>query len=648
MRLWLPIILIISLATTTGTAITSKKQIDMFFGMAQGNYLIGDCNGALRGIDEILHIDPDFLPALKLQARVLLDEGQAEAALQATNRAIQLAPADSENQLLKALIYGNLNRRDEAVAIVLSIIETEVPSSHHHRAANQLLGLLRMAEGEWDAAAAAFNSNYLAAPNRSDESLQLASEAYLEKARQATKRYDTDAALTAIDQAIAVYENSSGLDNLRQRSALRLLRARMLTQSGRIETAIRELQTLTGQEPDNLEALVTLASLYAASERWESVEQLIEPIALQPKLSDIALYLEGRAAFAQNRIGKARANFEAALDLQPEAGNRLGASLHFYLGACLNKLGRSAEADASILRALNSEFSPESTDEALLASQTLLRLRQAERAIPILEAVTLNHIISSPQVWAMLGRAQQANGNYPRAISALNESLQIDPNQAEALALRGDQFRKIGDLNAAAADFERALLLAPDNEVLPYQLGMTYIQLGEISNASLMMIKAAQQNPQEPDIVLLHAVLSYTLGDLNEARSALNYYYNLCPVDPAESAHYLEYSLNVGKSPGSALEALEKHAVQSLTLGYFYSYCTKKLSRKEVLDHAGKADSPRMARTQLCEALFWMAQHEFATGSLATARELLQLTVDLNAPSLAEYQLAKWQLLNLQ
>ena len=134
MRLWLPIILIISLATTTGTAITSKKQIDMFFGMAQGNYLIGDCNGALRGIDEILHIDPDFLPALKLQARVLLDEGQAEAALQATNRAIQLAPADSENQLLKALIYGNLNRRDEAVAIVLSIIETEVPSSHHHRA----------------------------------------------------------------------------------------------------------------------------------------------------------------------------------------------------------------------------------------------------------------------------------------------------------------------------------------------------------------------------------------------------------------------------------------------------------------------------------------------------------------------------------
>ena len=45
-----------------------------------------------------------------------------------------------------------------------------------------------------------------------------------------------------------------------------MMRARVLTQAGRIDEAIDDLQRITHQQPDNLEAFVTLASLYASAD----------------------------------------------------------------------------------------------------------------------------------------------------------------------------------------------------------------------------------------------------------------------------------------------------------------------------------------------------------------------------------------------
>lgn len=649
MRLWLFLILIACLSPLSGASTSPDKRVEMFYGVAQGNYLIGDYAGATRGCDEVLRIQPDYLPALKLKTRVLLDEGESAAAMEAVARALEVAPTDLENQLLKALILGNQNQRAEAIALTESVLAKAAPASGDYRAANQLLGLLRMAEGNWDDAAAAFNRNYLAAPEDSPESLQLASEAYLEKARRAVSAANSDEAIAAIEQAIELHANATGMESLQQRSSLRLLRARMLAQNGRIEKAISALQALTGQESGNLEALVTLASLYAASGRWQSVDQLITPIAQQAELKDIALYLEGRAALAQGRIGKARALFEEALALQPDAQNRLAPSLHFYRGVCLSRLDRVAEAEPEVLQALDAGFKPETADEAALAGETLLRLKQAERAIPILEAITLNRIQPSPAVWALLGRAQEAAGNTERAISAFNESLKMAPEQADVLALRASLFRRRGNLIAAAADYERALALTPDNPALPYALALVYFQNGVIAEASQLMAYAAGQHPDRADIALFQSLFSYVLGDFEESRAALAHYSELQQLQsesPNETALYLRYALTAPGDYVKAVQELEAVALQSVPLGYFYSYSIGKVTRKEVLDHAAKASSPKAARAQLCEALFWMAQHEFATDSVTRAKELLQLAVDLQAPDLAEYQLAKWQLAN--
>ncbi|MBL6838722.1 MAG: tetratricopeptide repeat protein [Puniceicoccaceae bacterium] len=607
------------------------ERIEFYFGIAEGNYLVGDLGGAERGIEQILRIDPDYIPALTLKARVMLDNKRPEAALEATERALALAPDILEYHLLKARILGQMERHDEASACIQKVIAQAPPESDDARAAHQLLGLLLMAEREWDQAAQVFKEIYQVDPTSERTSLRLSSEAYLEKARAALTEGEPDKALAAIDQAIAVYSQQTGQKSLQQRTALRLMRARLLAQLGRLEAAIQDLQILTGQQPENFDALITLASLYASVERWDSLEALIKPIAKRPELQDVALYLEGRAALAKNRVGTARAKFEAAIGALPKEAKLLRRSLFFYRGICLQQLGRQDEADTEILRAIDAGFRPETREEALIASRTLLRAERAAEAIPILEAITLNRIDPGADIWAMLGRAHLTSDTPALALSAFNEALRIAPEQSENRALRASLLRKIGDLEGALADYKAALRLSPDNPSIRYALGLVYLQLGRIAEAEVTMSEAAKQLKDQAGLQLLHALLAYTVGEKSSAKTSLHAYQDLITEAQNPTALYLEYLLE----PQSPTQ-LNRDEVSLYFLG--------KYTRKEALDAAGQATTPEQAKQQICAAAFWMAQYEAAHARTKESRELLSIAIEVGKPDYSEYQLARWQI----
>ena len=639
--------LILYLSGLCLSAAPKTNLAELYHGIAEGNYLIGDLAGAERGVEQMLRIDPDYLPALTLKARVMLDQGKPKEALTAAEQAIALDPENNELGLLKAIALGHSDRRDEAIALIQEILATAVPESEDSRAAKQLLGLLRMAEGEWDDAAIAFKEIYLTDPETASTSLRLSSEAYLEKARAKLQDGAQDEAIAAIDQAIAVYKGQTGKEALQQRNTLRLLRARLLTQIGRFELAIADLQNFTMQQPENFEALITLASLYASVEHWESLEAVIKPIAKRPELRDVVLYLEGRAALARNRIGTARAKFEAAIQALPKEADLLRRSLFFYRGLCLQKLGRHEEAITSILDAIDAGFRPESSKEALVASRILLRADRASDAIPILEAITLNRINPDAEVWAMLGRAHLISETPALALSAFNESLLVDSEQAEVLGLRGTLLRKIGDLEGALADYTKAHQIIPSSPVLSYEKGLVLLQLGRLEEAESLLQIAARKLTAHYTLELLHATCAYVIGKIESATESLTEYLAEIPGDPELSAIYLarilQVDFNKDKSRVKWGSDSAKNS-QTATLGDpVLQYYNSVANRKAVLDWAGIAKSPEKARQQICAAAFWMAQWERAYGDTAKANELLKIAVDSGGPDLTEWQLANWQ-----
>jgi tetratricopeptide (TPR) repeat protein len=621
------------------SAAPKTDLVELYHGIAEGNYLIGDLVGAEQGIEQMLRIDSDYLPALTLKARVMLDQNKPAELLATAERAIALDPENHELSLLKAIALGHTDRREEATTLIQEILAEAVPESEDAKAAKLLLGLLRMAEGEWDEAATAFNEIYLADPETASASLRLSSEAYLEKARDELQDGTHDEAITAIDQAIAVYKGQTGKEALQQGNALRLLRAQLLTQIGRFELAIADLQNFTLQQPQNFEALITLASLYASVGHWESLEDVIKPIAKRPELRDVVLYLEGRAALAKDRVGTARAKFEAAIQALPKEADLLRRSLFFYRGLCLQKLGRHEEAITSILDAIDAGFRPETSEEALVVGRTLLRADRASDAIPILEAITLNRINPDAEAWAMLGRAHLISETPTLALSAFNESLLIDSERAEVLALRGALLRKIGDLEGALADYTKAHQLIPSSPVLSYEKGLVLLQLGRPEEAEGLLQIAARKLITHPTLYLIHATCAYAVGKTESAKESLNEYLTENPKNTEPSAIYLARLLQVDSIKSESAKYSQEVNSGDPVIKYFNGVA----DRKAVLNWAGIAKSPEKAQQQICVAAFWMAQWKKTYKDAAKAKELLKIAVDIGSPDLTEWQLANWQ-----
>lgn len=633
------VLLLFSVTHRSGAA---PDRLKFYYNIAEGNYLISDLSGAARGIEQSLRLDPAHAPSLALKAKVLLDQAQAEAALEAAEKAIEAAPLILEYQLLRGLILGQLNQREEALRQIEAVLDAAEPSSQDAQTAQHLKGLLMMAGQEWDEAAVAFKESYHGQAEDSPIGRQLAAEAYLEKARTATKLAD---ALTAIDQAIALYEDLPGRENLLALERFYLARAKLLAQDGQTGEAIRHLESLTRQNPDNLEATVTLASIHASEENWEAISDLIAPIAQNPQLADVALYLEGRVALSRDRVGTARAKFEEALEINQNNPTALKHTLEFYRSICLERLTRGKEAEESLIRALDGGYQPESAQEAIHLGRLLLRVKKAEPLIPILERALLRDE-ANPEGWALLGRAHLQQKQSTLALSALNQSLAQKPEQAECLALRGSLLRQIGDLEGALTDYQRALRLSPSSPVLNYEQGLVLLQLGRVSEAEPFLQLAAKELTTHPTLNLLHACCAYALGKYDAAAQSLRKY--LQPEPPAEfgtgaslseTAHYLH--LLLGGQPGIELPEL---SLSGQAARLYHAYGKGEATRKEVLDWAGRADTPEAARRQICSAAFWLAQFDSLQGQTNSADELLKIALEYGTPDHPEWQFAHWQL----
>ena len=455
--------------------------------------------------------------------------------------------------------------------------------------------------------------------------LELETRILLERDSDIRNSARTEVTLRAIDESLSQAADLSSLDTVK----LRLARARLLTSSGETEAAIQELQQLTRQYPDYLEATLTLVALYSVANRWQSVEQLIPTIAAQPALLDVALYLEGRSAFARGRIGRARAKFEAALQKQPAQANRLSPSLYFYRSQCLDALKRPDEAHADLLKAIDSDYRPESTEEALTAARALLRHGEPARAITLLEALTLNQLNTSTDAWNLLGRAHRQENAIALAISAFNESLRLQPEQAVTLALRAGLLRQINDLDGALTDYQKAILLDAQNPALRYAYGLTLLQYGQIPAAAQALDFAAELLPKESEIRLLSALLRFTQKEHSQARHSLEQYF-LQESQPATTAHQLAYLLELKTAIGGTSD--------------FTRYCEGELSRKELLDLAGRASSPRTARQQIAAIAFFMAHSQHTLKDPSDQTELLKIAADNGSLYQPEALCARWLL----
>lgn len=103
--------------------------------------------------------------------------------------------------------------------------------------------------------------------------------------------------------------------------------------------------------------------------------------------------------------------------------------------------------------------------------------------------------------------------------------------QAEVLFLRGRAYHRTGSIDQAAADYDQALKLAPDNEEIHLSRANVDFRRGRDDEAIARLHRAIAINPKNPRVLRSIGAVFSTAGQTDEA---LRFFSQALEIDPAE------------------------------------------------------------------------------------------------------------------
>ncbi|MEQ1575765.1 MAG: tetratricopeptide repeat protein, partial [Vicinamibacterales bacterium] len=188
-------------------------------------------------------------------------------------------------------------------------------------------------------------------------------------------------------------------------------------------------------QPSNVPALWWLATVYLAQGRPADAEMRFSRArALQPRALS-AVFGLGRAALAQNDYARAVEYFERVL-----AMNERAIAVHYPLGLAYRGLGQLEQARKHLAQRGHMEILP--VDPLMNALDTLLQ-----------------------SVTAYQDRGMRAglSGNWEEAAAQFRRAVELAPDNIEARLDLGNALLKTGDTAGAAAQAREAIRLAPND-----------------------------------------------------------------------------------------------------------------------------------------------------------------------------------------
>ena len=263
----------------------------------------------------------------------------------------------------------------------------------------------------------------------------------------------------------------------------------------------------------------SLASLrFATGQPAEAVNQLRLAIALQPE-NDDAHRLLGRILAEQGKVDEGVAEVRQAIGLRPEYGGH-----YFMLGFILYNAGRYREALEAYRRV--TELQPDFAGGFEMLGTTYHVLGQAQQAIGYYEhAVRLG---PSATAYANLGYFYYVGGRFTDALTAYQEALARDPRSPETLRNLGDVYARLGQADRARASYEHAVVLL--NQMLQVNrqdasaialLALLEAKLGHAAQAERHAAEAIVLAPNDSETMVKNAEVAALLGRADAAMEHL-------------------------------------------------------------------------------------------------------------------------------
>jgi tetratricopeptide (TPR) repeat protein len=547
---------------------------------------------------------------------MLLELKMPEHAIRILNQALKTCPNDATILSLLADSYKR-SHQDEAAAEIFNALVFLNPNNLEYRReyAHSLEDI-----GDWEDS---LHERSLIVESNHDESKTLSLEDIYAYAKCALNANHLDLTLNICNELLTKnHEDSQAL----------IISGKAYLRSGETEKGMEILTRATQVSPHLSEAWLALSE---AQKSFLPIKTVIETLTnasqAVPNSSEIHFAL-GELHLSDNAPTLALPELQTAVSLSPENPQFL-----FNYGRALKLIGNIEQT--RVVLSIAFEIEPNYPGLALLYSKILVDTGALEDAIPPLELLINNK--SSQEIASYLNYAQcvlslnkSGSTKIPpmKALIALNEVLQINPDIAEAKALIAETLAAAGEREMAFQAYREALdsSLVDDKkwlERLSYGFGCVACSTGKYDIAIAALQEASQINPVNPDI--FKALSSaYIAADFPEdaIRSARNVLV-INGDDPDNLAWFAKQASNIicnkqsefTNSPASLSNTVPSEALNALTKAIQLAP-----TRTDLLIQLGNFQSSIGALAEAQETFASIASLDFATiDDLKSASEYL-------------------------
>jgi tetratricopeptide (TPR) repeat protein len=387
---------------------------------------------------KILQADPDDGPTCLRLAQLDRQEGRFEQARQELERARNLMPDSLEVPYQQVLLEDLVGNEEKALQILQGLIkQSERPGGQYTvgEASNRAvflerLGLIYRSQEKYSQALEAFQQVAALGKEHAPRSASLTVET-LRLSRQ------LDKALEEADAAVQKFP---------QDRPLRLLRASLLGERGRLEEAMEQLRALLNNTPADREVHLTMAQILSQAKRFPEAEAAArQALALSSKPDDqeYPYFMLGSIYERQKKYDLAEEQFKKVL-----AANPLNAAAANYLGYMLADRGvRLEESVKYIQKAL--ELEPNNGAYLDSLGWAYFKMKRLDLAESHLEKAA-QRISSDPtiqehlgHVYLQMGKKRQAQEAWERALKEWPTALssEFDAEQAAKLQKLLDELK---------------------------------------------------------------------------------------------------------------------------------------------------------------------------------------------------------------
>ena len=280
------------------------------------------------------------------------------------------------------------------------------------------------------------------------------------------------------------------MDELKLHGAFQ--RARGFAAEGKWLHAIQVYRTILAEVPGSDDAVVELASAYAAFGRMEAAEGLLLEQAAASERPEPFLFVLGSILFKAGRVTEAHRHFVRVLRVERQLDRHVRARLHYYMGAILADERKWSVAEHHFRTVLQIEPAFPRIHESI--AEVLLRRGRLDDAGTEL-AIALRE---EPMSWTahyLSGMLATRRRTWEEALASFTHAVDIDPSEPRGWHRCGETLLALRRLNDSERYLRKALELNPMMTDAVVEFGYLALQRGDTEAAEELFERALQMDP---------------------------------------------------------------------------------------------------------------------------------------------------------